>query len=134
MGSIVIVDDSSVQRAIIKKYLEQGGHDVIGEARKGSQAIALYKQLNPNLIILDVVMPDSNGIAILNEIINYDKNANIIMCSSTAIENVIIETFQLGAKNFLVKPVTRDVLLRAVNNTLSQNNKLNQNNNTNFDL
>lgn len=126
MASVVIVDDSTVQRTIIKKYLERGGHEVIGEAKKGYLGVKLYKDLNPDLIILDIVMPDANGIAILDELINYDPKANIIMCSATAIENVIIETFQLGAKNFLVKPITQETLLRAVS-MIFESNKRNSN-------
>ncbi|MEI8388414.1 MAG: response regulator [bacterium] len=115
MAKVLIVDDSTVQRTILKKFLEKEQHEIIGEAKNGQDAVALYKDLNPDIVLLDIVMPDANGIAILDQIINQDENANVIICSSTALRNLIIESIQIGAKGFLVKPITSETLLKTIN-------------------
>ena len=115
MAKVLIVDDSTVQRTILKKFLEKEQHEIIGEAKNGQDAIGLYKDLNPDIVLLDIVMPDANGIAILDQIINQDGNANVIICSSTALRNLIIESIQIGAKGFLVKPITSETLLKTIN-------------------
>lgn len=118
MARILIVDDSTVQRTMLKMFLETGGHKVIGQAGTGLAAIEKYQKLQPDLVILDIVMPDANGISILDQIIHYDRYAKVIMFSSTALKNIIIESIQLGAKSFLVKPVSREKLLTTVNKVL----------------
>lgn len=120
MARILIVDDSTVQRMIFRKYLEKEEHDVIGESKSGQNVVELYKKLKPDIVILDIVMPDANGMAILDQIMTFDRNANVIMCSIAALQNIIIESIQIGAKGFLVKPVTREALLRSVNKVIQQ--------------
>ena len=115
MAKVLIVDDSTVQRTILKKFLEKEQHEIIGEAKNGQDAVALYKDLNPDIVLLDIVMPDANGIAVLDQIINQDENANVIICSSTALRNLIIESIQIGAKGFLVKPITSETLIKTIN-------------------
>lgn len=119
MPKILIIDDSAVQRNIIAKFLTKAGHDIVGESSSGQDTIKLYKTLKPDVVILDIVLFDANGITILDELIHIDNNANIIMCSSTAIRSVIAESIQLGAKGFLIKPFKREVLLRTVNRALA---------------
>lgn len=127
MANVLIIDDSTVQRVIIKKFVENENHTVVGEAGTGQEGVKLYKMLRPDIVTLDIVMADANGISILEEIINFDKNANIIMCSSTAIQHVIIESIKLGAKNFLVKPFDRNILINAINKILSTQNRVSVN-------
>jgi len=119
MARILIVDDSTIQRTILKKYLENGGHEIIGETKTGSSVLRMYNELQPDLVLLDIVMPDANGISILSQILAMDRDAKIVMCSATALQNVIIETIKIGAKGFLVKPVTNEYLLRTVNKVLN---------------
>lgn len=118
MARILIVDDSTVQRTMLKMFLETGGHKIVGQAGTGLAAIEKYQKLQPDLVILDIVMPDANGINVLDQIIHYDRYAKVIMFSSAALENVIIEAIQIGAKGFLVKPVSREKLLSTVNKVL----------------
>jgi len=124
MARILLVDDSTVQRMILRKFLEKENHQIIGEANNGQAVLGLYQDLKPDIVLLDIVLPDANGITILDQLMHYDRNANVIMCSSTALQNVIIESIQLGAKGFLVKPITIEVLSKAVNKILemSKNN------------
>ena len=123
MAKILIVDDSTVQRTIIKRFLLKENHEIIGETKCGENVLELYKTLRPDIVLLDIVLPDANGIAILGQIMDYDNRyANVIMCSATALKNIIIETMQMGAKGFLVKPITADALLKTVNRVLQINN------------
>ncbi len=123
MARILIVDDSTVQRTILTKYLEREQHEVVGEVSNGHETLQAYQKLTPDIVLLDIVMPDSNGISILSELLQFDKNANVIMCSSTALQNVIIESIQIGAKGFLVKPLTRDALARSINKVMEMSQK-----------
>ena len=127
MARILIVDDSTVQRTILKKFLEKENHDIVGEAQNGQAVLGLYQDLKPDIILLDIVMPDANGITILDQLMHYDRNANVIMCSATALQNVIIESIQLGAKGFLVKPITADTLLKTVNRIMEMSKSTNRN-------
>ena len=127
MAKILIVDDSVVQRTIIKLYLLKEGHSVIAETGKGQNVLRLYNDTKPDIVILDIVMPDANGIAILADLMNHDKNAKVIMCSATALQNIVLESIQLGAKHFLVKPITCDRLFYTINKTLEYtNNKISE--------
>lgn len=123
MAKILIVDDSIVQRTIIKLYLIKEGHSVISETGKGQDVLRLYNETKPDIVILDIVMPDANGINILAQLIIEDKDAKVIMCSATAIQNIVLDSIQLGAKHFLVKPITREKLLSTINKTLNSANK-----------
>jgi len=125
MARIIIVDDSTVQRMILRKFLEKENHDIVGEANNGQAVLGLYQDLKPDIVLLDIVMPDANGITILDQLMHYDRNANVVMCSSTALQNVIIESIQLGAKGFLVKPITVDTLLKTVNRIMEMSKSIN---------
>ncbi|OGI00547.1 MAG: hypothetical protein A2Y25_00060 [Candidatus Melainabacteria bacterium GWF2_37_15] len=116
MAKFLIVDDSPIERLTLKKCLEKLNHEVIGEAKDGSEALDLYKTLMPDVVILDIIMPNDNGINILRQILNYDKNAKVIMCTSSATQTLVITAAQIGAKYFLVKPVDMESLSRIVQN------------------
>jgi two-component system chemotaxis response regulator CheY len=118
MAKILIIDDSAVHIAIIKKFLLKAGHEVIGQSYSGTETIKLYKKTKPDIVLLDIVLFDSNGITILDQLIKFDKNANVIMCSSTSLRNVISDSIQLGAKGFLIKPVKKDVLIKTINRVI----------------
>lgn len=122
MAKILVVDDSTVQRTILRIYLSKEGHEVIAEIGKGQDVLKLYQEVQPDLVILDIVMPDANGLNILEQLINQDKNAKVIMCSASALQNVISESIQLGAKSFLVKPITKDSLLSTISKALESQN------------
>ena len=123
MAKILIVDDSIVQRTIIKLYLIKEGHSVIAETGKGQNVLKLYNDVKPDIVILDIVMPDANGISVLADLMNNDPNAKVIMCSATALQEVVLESIQLGAKHFLVKPITREKLLFTIHKTLDYTNE-----------
>ncbi|WP_033829213.1 response regulator [Bacillus andreraoultii] len=116
---ILIVDDAAFMRMMIKDILVKNGYDVVGEASDGAQAIEKYKELNPDLVTMDITMPEVDGIAALKEIRSIDPNAKIIMCSAMGQQAMVIDAIQAGAKDFIVKPFQADRVLEAIKKTLS---------------
>src|SRR5690554_6060758 len=102
--SILIVDDAAFMRMMIKDILTKNGFEVIGEAENGAKAQEKYKELNPDLVIMDITMPEVDGIQAVKEIKKINQDANIIMCSAMGQQAMVIESIQAGAKDFIVKP------------------------------
>jgi len=119
MASVLIVDDAAFMRMMIKDILVNNGIEVAGEAENGTAAVSLYKELKPDLVTMDITMPELDGIAALKEIIAFDKAAKVVMCSSVALQSTVIEAFQAGAKDFIVKPFNPDRVLDAINKALA---------------
>lgn len=113
MAKVLIVDDSSIDRFIIKKCIENNGHRIVGEASNSIEAIEQYRKLSPDVVFLDIVMPNDNGISILKDLLLLDSDARIVMCTSAALQNIVIEAIQIGAKSFLVKPITNNSVKNA---------------------
>ncbi|MCM3699132.1 response regulator [Paenibacillus macerans] len=115
---ILIVDDAAFMRMMIRDILTKNGFEVVGEAQDGAQAIEKYKELHPDLITMDITMPEMDGIAALKEIKNLDPNAKVIMCSAMGQQAMVIDAIQAGAKDFIVKPFQSDRVIEAINKTL----------------
>ncbi len=113
-NGILIVDDAAFMRMMIKDVLTKNGFDVIGEAENGARAIEKYKELQPNLTIMDITMPEIDGIQAVKEIKKIDPSAKIIMCSAMGQQAMVIEAIQAGAKDFIVKPFQADRVIEAV--------------------
>jgi len=116
MKKVLVVDDAAFMRLTLKTMLEKNGFEVIGEANNGSKAIEMYKELNPELVTMDITMPDMDGIEALDQIIKFDSNAKIIMLSAMGQETRIKEAVLKGAKGFIVKPFKEDYLIKALGN------------------
>lgn len=116
MKKVLVVDDAAFMRLTLKTMLEKNGFEVIGEASNGSKAIEMYKELNPELVTMDITMPDMDGIEALDQIIKFDSNAKIIMLSAMGQETRIKEAVLKGAKGFIVKPFKEDYLIKALGN------------------
>ena len=99
---ILIVDDASFMRMMIKDILVKNGFEVIGEAENGVKAVEKYKELQPELVIMDITMPEMDGIQAVREIKNINQDAKIIMCSAMGQQSMVIEAIQAGAKDFIV--------------------------------
>lgn len=108
MKSVVIVDDSSFMRKILNKIYTSIGYIVVGEADNGNEAIEMYKKYKPSLLSLDITMGHLNGIEALKEIMEYDINANVVMVSAMGQTSIVNESYDNGAKAFIVKPFTED--------------------------
>jgi two-component system chemotaxis response regulator CheY len=105
-------------RMMIRDILTKNGYEVVGEAQDGSQAIEKYKELNPDLITMDITMPEMDGITALKEIRKLDTNAKVIMCSAMGQQAMVIDAIQAGAKDFIVKPFQADRVIEAIKKTL----------------
>jgi len=112
--NILVVDDAAFMRMMIKDILVRNGYNVIGEAENGRKAVEKYKELNPDLVIMDITMPDMDGIQAVKEIKKIDPKATIIMCSAMGQQAMVIESIQAGAKDFIVKPFQADRVLEAI--------------------
>ena len=113
-NAILLVDDAAFMRMMLKDILVKNGYEVLGEAENGLKAVEKYKELNPDLVIMDITMPEMDGIDAVKEIKKTDANATVIMCSAMGQQAMVIEAIQSGAKDFIVKPFQADRILEAV--------------------
>ena len=116
--SILIVDDAAFMRMMIKDILSKNGYEVIGESENGAKAIEKYKEMSPDLVIMDIKMPEVDGITAVREIRKMDPNSKIIMCSAMGQQAMVIESIQAGARDFIVKPFQADRVIEAVRKAL----------------
>ena len=113
-NNILICDDAAFMRMMIKDILTKNGYNIVGEAENGAKAVEKYAELKPDLVLMDITMPEMDGIEALKKIKAADANASIIMCSAMGQQAMVIESIQSGAKDFIVKPFQADRVLEAV--------------------
>ncbi len=111
---VLICDDAAFMRMMIKDILTKNGYEIAGEAENGAIAVEKYSELQPDLVLMDITMPEMDGIQALKKIRANDGNANVIMCSAMGQQAMVIEAIQSGAKDFIVKPFQPDRVLEAV--------------------
>ena len=114
MANILICDDAAFMRMMIRDILTKNGYNVVGEAENGAMAVDMYEELHPDLTMLDITMPEMDGIQALKKIKEADAGALVIMCSAMGQQAMVIESIQSGAKDFIVKPFQADRVLEAV--------------------
>lgn len=112
--TVLICDDAIFMRTMIGDILRQAGFEVVGEAETGLEAVDKYRELKPDLVTMDIVMPDMGGIDAVREIVGEDPSARILMCSAMGQQALVIEAIQAGAKDFVVKPFQPSRVLEAV--------------------
>ncbi|MEK4485188.1 response regulator [Psychrobacillus sp. FSL H8-0484] len=115
---ILIVDDAAFMRMMIKDILTKNGFEVVGEAADGLQAVEKYAELKPDLVTMDITMPEMDGIAALKEIKSKHPDATIIMCSAMGQQAMVIDAIQAGAKDFIVKPFQADRVIEAISKAI----------------
>ncbi len=116
---VLVVDDALYMRTMIRDILTgNGGFDVVGEAANGREAVERFVELSPDLITMDIVMPELDGIEATREILSRDPSATIVMCSALGQEALVIESIAAGARDFIVKPFTPEKVLKVVRNVL----------------
>ncbi|MFD1928692.1 response regulator [Sporosarcina siberiensis] len=115
---ILIVDDAAFMRMMIKDILTKNNFEVVGEAADGAQAIDKYFELKPDLVTMDITMPEMDGITALKSIKEKDPSAKIIMCSAMGQQAMVIDAIQAGAKDFIVKPFQADRVVEAIEKAL----------------
>ena len=118
MGKILLVDDAAFMRMMIKDTLTKNGYTDIEEATDGQQAVEKYKECKPDLVIMDITMPNMDGLEALKIIKANDPNAVIVMCSAMGQEAMVVEAIKNGAKDFIVKPFKPDRILKTVTSFL----------------
>ena len=111
---ILLVDDAAFMRMMLKDILVKNGYEVLGEAENGLKAVEKYKELNPDLVIMDITMPEMDGIEAVKDIKEINPSAAVIMCSAMGQQSMVIEAIQSGAKDFIVKPFQADRIIEAV--------------------
>jgi two-component system chemotaxis response regulator CheY len=116
---VLIVDDAAFMRMMIKDILTKNGYEVVGEAADGKQAVDKYQEVQPDLVTLDITMPELDGIEALKKIRELDANARIIMCSAMGQQAMVIDAIQAGAKDFIVKPFQADRVIEAIQKALA---------------
>ena len=116
--TVLVCDDAIFMRTMISDILTQAGYEVIGEAETGVQAVEKYKELKPDLVTMDIVMPDMGGIDAVREIVQFDAGARVLMCSAMGQQALVVEAIQAGAKDFVVKPFQPSRVLEAVQRVL----------------
>ena len=117
--TVLVCDDAIFMRTMISDILSQAGFEVVGEAESGIQAVAKYRELKPDLVTMDIVMPDMGGIEAVREICKADPEARILMCSAMGQQALVVEAIQAGAKDFVVKPFQPSRVLEAVQRVLA---------------
>ncbi len=112
--SVLICDDAAFMRVMIKDILTKNGYEVVGEAENGVKAVEKFNETKPDLVMMDITMPEMDGIQALKKIKEADAAATVIMCSAMGQQAMVIESIQSGAKDFIVKPFQADRVLEAV--------------------
>jgi two-component system chemotaxis response regulator CheY len=119
MKRVMIVDDAAFMRLAIKTMLEKNGFEIVGEAKNGFEAVKKYKELKPDLVTMDITMPEMTGLEALKTIMSINIQAKVIMVSAMGQEAFVKESVVQGAKSFIVKPFKEDHVVRTVNNVLA---------------
>ena len=113
---VLVVDDAMFMRSMIKDILTNAGgkYEVIGEANNGREAVARFRELQPDLVTMDIVMPQMDGIEATREILKVNPAASVVICSSMGQEALVVESISAGAKDFIVKPFTAERVLQVL--------------------
>lgn len=111
---ILITDDALFMRVTLKNILTQNGYEVVGEAANGVESVELYKSLKPDVVTMDITMPEMDGLQALKEIRAHDPSANVVMCTAMGQKTMVVDAIQAGAKDFIVKPFQPDRVLEAM--------------------
>lgn len=114
MASILVCDDATFMRMTLIKILKEAGHDVIGEAANGIEALEKYKVLKPDVVLMDITMPDRNGLEATKDITEYDPEATVIMVSALGQQDKVFTAIANGAKDFVVKPFEPDKIIQCI--------------------
>jgi two-component system chemotaxis response regulator CheY len=115
---VLVCDDAVFMRTMLSDILQQAGFTIVGEADTGTRAVSKYKELRPDLVTMDIVMPDMGGIDAVREITAFDPEARVVMCSAMGQQALVVDAIQAGAKDFVVKPFQPSRVLEAVQRVL----------------
>lgn len=123
MANILIVDDSKTSRRLLKGILEEAGHVIVGEAVNGEDGFLKYKELQPDVVTMDITMPKMDGIEALELIIHENPSAAVVMITAAGQKNKMVEAIKAGAKEFITKPFDDEVIVRIINEVAAHSSK-----------
>ena len=118
MARVLVVDDAAFMRKMLSDVLAKAGHEVVGEGANGNEAVERYQSLRPDIMTLDITMPEKDGLSALKEILSLEPTAKIVMCSALGQESKVLEAIKAGAKDFVVKPFQPDRVIDAIGKAL----------------
>ncbi len=118
--SILIADDAAFMRMMLKDILSKSGYNIVAEAANGQEAVEKFQQFKPDLVTMDITMPQKDGISALKEIMQECPTARVVMCSAMGQQAMVIESIQAGAKDFIVKPFKPDRVLESILKVISK--------------
>jgi len=118
MARILIVDDAKFMRITLTNILRKANHEIVGEAENGREAVMLYRELKPDLVTMDITMPEMSGLEAVKEIKKEFKDAKIIMCSAMGQQKMVVDAIEAGAKDFIVKPFDDSQVIDSVSRVL----------------
>lgn len=118
MARVLIVDDAAFMRKMLGDVLARAGHEVVGEGANGDEAVAQYQSLRPDVMTLDITMPEKDGLTALREILTMEPAAKVVMCSALGQESKVLEAIKAGAKDFVIKPFQPDRVVDAIGKAL----------------
>jgi two-component system, chemotaxis family, chemotaxis protein CheY len=118
VAKILIVDDSTVSRKKLRAILEAANHEIVGEAGDGAEALKKYEALSPDLVTMDITMPNVDGISVVKEIMKYDPLARVVMITALGKGGTILEALNAGAKHYITKPFADDQIINSIQEAL----------------
>ena len=116
--NILIADDLQFIKLVLRDLLEKAGFRVVGEASNGEEAVELFQDKRPDVVLMDITMPKMDGLTALKKILKTDPGANIIMCSALGQQTLVVQALQMGAKDFIVKPFQPERVINSIKKTL----------------
>ena len=120
MARVLVADDASFMRQMIREIVEAEGHEVVGEASDGDEVVEQFKRLSPDVVTMDIVMPRRSGIDAVKGIVELDAGACVVMCSALGQETLVQEAMAAGARDFIVKPFKPDVVIATIEKVLEK--------------
>ncbi|MEI5906725.1 response regulator [Bacillus spongiae] len=120
MTTVLIVDDAKFMRMTLQNMLIEDGFDIVGEAENGKQAIDLYRELKPDIVTMDITMPEMSGLDALKVILSEFSDAKVIMCSAMGQQKMVVEAIEVGAKDYIIKPFDETRVREAINKLMTK--------------
>jgi two-component system chemotaxis response regulator CheY len=120
MAKILLVDDSKTSRKILRGILEENGHEILGEATNGAEGVEKYKELHPDITTMDITMPVMDGLDALKSIMEFDKNAKVVMVTAAGQKAKMVDAVKYGAAEFLAKPFEAVQIIEIINKVYIQ--------------
>lgn len=118
MATVLIVDDAAFMRMTLKNILTKNGFEIVGEAENGEKAVKMYNQFRPDLVTMDITMPDMDGIEAVREIKSVDSEAKIVMCTAMGQQAMVLSAIKAGAKDFIIKPFDEERVVASLKKIL----------------